>query len=74
MVVKSAGKYRSHWDGSVAGTLVICASLRLEHYLDLVNFQANGSTAPAASAFIASPIRNGTTPFAIAQAIVLAVT
>jgi hypothetical protein len=42
-------------------------------YFELVNFQANGRTAPAATALMASPIKNGTTPFAIAQAMVLPV-
>ena len=53
--------------------LVIRARVGLCDYFELVSFQANGRTAPAATALIASPIKNGTTPFAIAQAIVLPV-
>jgi hypothetical protein len=48
-------------------------NFRVKTYFDLVNFQANGRTAPAATALIASPIKNGTTPFAIAQTMVFPV-
>jgi Mn2+/Fe2+ NRAMP family transporter len=58
---------------ALADPLVIRARVGLCDYFELVSFQANGRTAPAATALIASPIKNGTTPFAIAQAIVLPV-
>jgi hypothetical protein len=73
MVVEFACSDRSHRNGSFADPLVIRARVGLCDYFELVNFQANGRTAPAATALIASPIKNGTTPFAIAQAIVLPV-